>query len=1537
MPGAHRRWFVGFSLIIALGAAACSSSPRGSTSAAKPAATTRAKQSQAEREREAESRGAASTGVESERGRDGEKGHAPGGKTLPGSVHNDTSPPLRDIAPVRPPKTTGEGGTSRDEFLPHPKGGAPDGALQRKGPVTRSSVTLGTNVLGVGAGFSGPAGSFTVNSAPPDTNSAIGPNHLVEIVNSAFAIMNKSGTPVYGPAATNTLWSGFGGHCQTDDDGDGIVRYDRLAARWIISQFANASAKVGPYYECIAVSQTSDPTGAYYRYSFQYSNFPDYPKMGIWPDAYYVTYNMFTTSAFAGTKVCAMDRAKMMAGLAATQQCFDTSSSYGGLLPGDVDSATAPPLNAPNPIAGLGLTSTTMATWKFHVDWTTPANSTFTGPTNLTVASYTPACNGGTCVVQPGTTQKLDSLADRLMNRYAYRNFGDHESMVFTHSVTAGTGSGIRWYEFRMSGGNPVVYQQGTYAPDNSYRWMGSAAMDQAGNIALGYSLSSSVTKPSVMAVGRLSGDPLGTMTQTEATLQAGGGVQNSNSLTRWGDYASVTVDPVDDCTFWFSTEYLPSNGSFNWATRNASFQLSGCIKTAPGAPTIGTATPGDAQAGLTWTAPASDGGSTITGYVVTPYIGAVAQATQTFNSTATSQTVTGLTNATSYTFKVAAINAVGTGPQSAASNTVTPASAPGKPTNVSAVGGNAKATVSWEAPVSDGGSPLTGYSLRATSFGNPDVTADFDTSATTRALTGLTNGTTYNIIVSATNVVGSTDSDPSADVTPVATTVAGAPTGVSATAGVHQASVSWTAPADDGGTSLTGYVVTPYLGAVAQPASLFDASVTTRTVTGLTAGATYTFTVSATNAVGTGAESGPSSSVTLPDVPSAPAVTKAIPGNGSATVTWTAPASTGGAAITGYVVTPYISGAAQAQVVFNSTAKTQTVTGLTNGTTYTFRVAAKNAVGTGAESPDSGSVTAGSPLAPGFQTSQPGNATAKVAWTTPSNNGSSITGYRITPYIGTTPQAPQTFNTTATSDVVTGLANGTTYSFGVAAINGNGVGIEAVTTPIIVGTPTGPGFPTAVPGTTTARLTWAASVANGAPLQGYIVTPYIGSVAQTPVTFNSTSNVQVLTGFTVGTSYSFKIAAFNSIGTGPQSQTGVIIEGAPANPAFQSAMPGNTTANVIYLIPAANAAPLTSYTVWPVQGSTVLAPQVFNTPASQQLTVSGLTNGTTYSFRVAATNSVGTGPYATTKTVVVGAPTSPGFPSSQPGNGTAKVAWLAAGANGSPITSHVITPYIGTVAQTPQTFNNANLNDIVTGLTSGTTYTFKISAVNAVGASTPSTTTAIKVGTPTSPGFPNGAPLDSSAKVAFQPSVANGSPITGYVVTPVKGTTVLTPQTFNNTNTTQIVTGLVNGTTYTFRIAGINAVGTGPYGTTGAVKVGLPSAPTGVTATAGTGQATVSWTAPAANGSPISGYVVTPYIGGVAQSAQTFHSTATSRAVTGLTSGSSYTFKVAAINDVGTGAQSSASAATAPIGGPTKQATVRTASANERWYAPRW
>ena len=586
MPRPARRSPRGLILVAALVVGVVTASLVGS--AAPERATEQATERATERAVEQDRTGARMSGVEGAvdtPGTGSTSGPLPDGGFSATSVANDTSPPLRDATPQDVPRGLRRGldgeieeGAVRKDLSPHPKGGAPDPVAQRApaGPTT-ASATLGTSFDSVGNPLS------TVRWHPPDPNSAVGATQVVTVVNTDLVVQSKSGTVLYGPVGTSTVWSGFSGACSTTNDGDAVVRYDRTAARWVITQFANVDSYSGPYYECVAVSTSSDFTGSWYRYAYTFTDFPDYPKLSVWGDSYVITYNMFSAAgSWIGPKVCGMQRAAMLVGSPAAQQCYSLGGRYGSPLAADDDGVTAPPAGAAIPVVALDdQSSTTLPSWTVKFDWTTPANSVFTGPTSIAVAAFTPACNGGNCIAQPGTTNVLDSLGDRLMFRLAYRNFGSYESMVVAHSVTTGGVIGVRWYELRRtSGGALSVFQQGTYVPDATSRWMPSIAQDKVGNIAVGYSMSSASLFPSLGMAGRLVGDASGALGQPEVRLVTGGAAQvgsGGGALSRWGDYSSMNVDPADGCTFWYTGEYLKAGQSTAWSTRVSSFTLPGC------------------------------------------------------------------------------------------------------------------------------------------------------------------------------------------------------------------------------------------------------------------------------------------------------------------------------------------------------------------------------------------------------------------------------------------------------------------------------------------------------------------------------------------------------------------------------------------------------------------------------------------------------------------------------------------------------------------------------------------------------------------------------------------------------------------------------------------------------------------------------------------------------------------------------------------------------------------------------------------------
>jgi hypothetical protein len=497
--------------------------------------------------------------------------------TVGASVRNDTSPPLRDMKQAKL-RSKVEHEANENPKVPTNHKDSPDPVVQGANSLMAfAGLNVPSPILNFdGIGFPG----VSCNCAPPDTNGEVGATQYVQMVNEGYQVFNKTtGASVLGPSGITTLWSGFGGVCQTNGSGDPVVMYDQIANRWVITQFAGVSV---PTDECIAVSTTSDATGSYNRYDFHLgSNFFDYPHLSVWPDAYYMSMNVFNAAgtAFLGPQPFAFDRAKMLAGLPAT---FITTGVTGGAsedvyLPSDLDGSILPPAGAPAsfvefPSAGA------YRVFHFHVDFTTPANSTFTLFASPAAAGFSALCAATrSCVPQLGTTNRLDGIGDRLMFRLAYRNFGDHEALVGNYTVSSGGVAGIRWFELRNVTTGPVtVFQQSTYQPDTTWRWMGSAAMDQQGNLAVGYSASSASINPQIRYAGRLFTDPLNALTQGETTLFAGAGSQ-TGTLNRWGDYSDLTVDPVDDCTFWYTQEYIPSNGSNNWRTRIGSFKFAGC------------------------------------------------------------------------------------------------------------------------------------------------------------------------------------------------------------------------------------------------------------------------------------------------------------------------------------------------------------------------------------------------------------------------------------------------------------------------------------------------------------------------------------------------------------------------------------------------------------------------------------------------------------------------------------------------------------------------------------------------------------------------------------------------------------------------------------------------------------------------------------------------------------------------------------------------------------------------------------------------
>lgn len=434
---------------------------------------------------------------------------------------------------------------------------------------------------------------------PPDVNGDVGPNHFVQWVNLSIGVYDKAGNQLQAPSPGNSPWTGFGGPCESHNDGDPIVLYDQLADRWVFSQFALFTPEGG--HQCFAVSQTPDPLGPYYLYDYVLSpggGLNDYPKISVWPDGYYITINEFDASQnFAGAVAASVDRQSMLMGLPAAMVRFDvrspsTAETVFSLQPSHLEGRVPPPAGAPNYILNSMDDETWSSTpdpggdrynvWAFHVDWTDPENlSTLTGPVALPAPEFDAELCGyqRSCIQQPNGSG-LDSLGVMTMYRLAYRNLGTHEAMVLNHTVdVGGDRAGVRWAEIRNPSGSPELFQTGTYAPtDGLSRWMGSAAMDGRGNIAVGYSVSSSTTFPGLRYAARLASDPPGELGQGEAVLVNGSSSQDG--VERWGDYFAMSVDETDDCTFWFTGEYAGAATPGDWRTRIASFQLPLCTAT---------------------------------------------------------------------------------------------------------------------------------------------------------------------------------------------------------------------------------------------------------------------------------------------------------------------------------------------------------------------------------------------------------------------------------------------------------------------------------------------------------------------------------------------------------------------------------------------------------------------------------------------------------------------------------------------------------------------------------------------------------------------------------------------------------------------------------------------------------------------------------------------------------------------------------------------------------------------------------------------
>ena len=596
---------------------------------------------------------------------------------------------------------------------------------------------------------------------PPDTQGDVGLNYYFQMINCHFAIYQKNGsaTPVLGPSLLSVLFTGVGAPWEGTSDGDPIVLYDQGADRWLVSQFSLPNYPSSPFAMLVAISVTNDPTGSWYRYVYNFNGImPDYPKFGVWSDGYYLSVNQFTGAS--GPAACVWQRSKMLTGDPTAGFIYKNCSTAGGvMIPSDWDGINAPVSGEPNHFTFIS--GANLKIYDFHTDWVTVANSTCALAYTLTPAAFnTNFCTDSreACIPQPGTSTKLETLSDRLMFRVQYRNFGSYQTLVTSHSVNvASLQSGCRWYELRSTGSGAGwdIYQQGTWEPDAPNRWMPSIAMNGSGDIALGYSVSDGTsTYPSIRYTGRRSTDALGTMTVPEQTIIAGTASQGGGS--RWGDYAMMSVDPTDDLTFWFTSEYVQTAGSFNWKTRIASFKFSNnpvitttdATAITPTTATLnGTINPNGLAATyhFEWGTTTSYGNSTTT-----------VSAGSGTSAVPVSAPITGLTAGTTYHFRLTGVNSDGSTngndmsfTPGAAIVTTTAATAIAMTTATS--GGNV---------VSDGGGAVSVRGVCWATTANPTTAGSHTTDGAglgtfTSSLTGLTSNTLYHIRAYATNSYG--------------------------------------------------------------------------------------------------------------------------------------------------------------------------------------------------------------------------------------------------------------------------------------------------------------------------------------------------------------------------------------------------------------------------------------------------------------------------------------------------------------------------------------------------------------------------------------------------------------------------------------------------------------------------------------------------------------------------------------------------------------------------------------------------------------
>ena len=936
----------------------------------------------------------------------------------------------------------------------------------------------------------------------------------------------------------------------------------------------------------------------------------------------------------------------------------------------------------------------------------------------------------------------------------------------------------------------------------------------------------------------------------------------------------------------------------------------------APGAPTALSATAGSSHVALSWSAPTSNGGSAVSGYTVYRSSSPSAAATAIASGvTTTSYDDTTATAGSTYYYTVRATNAAGlTGPLSSQAS-ATPYAAPAAPTGLAATPVDGGVDLSWTAP-SGNGSAVSSYTVYRSSVSGDPGTAVAHPTATSFNDTGLANGTTYYYTVTATNAAGEGPGSTQTPATPRA--VPSAPTGAVAAPGDRSAALTWTAPTDDGGSTLTGYDV--YRSTDGTRGGLVGTPTTTRfDDVGLSNGTTYYYTVTATNAAGEGP--GVQVSTTPRTTPAAPTGLTATPQNSSTQLTWSAPGDDGGAPITGYTLYRSATAGDPGIAVAHPSTTSFTDTGLANGTTYYYTVTATNAAGEGPGATQTPATPRTAPSAVGGLTATPDDASVSLGWSTPSGNGSAISSYTV--YRSSVSGDPGTAiaHPTTTNFTDTGLTNGTTYYYTVTATNAAGEGPGSTQTPATPRTvPAAVAGLIANPGNATVALSWTAPSDDG----GATVTSYSvyrstdgsrGTLVGTP-----TATAFGDSGLVNGVTYYYTVAAVNVAGEGAAAQVSSKPRTKPGAPTGLAGKAQNTEVALTWSAPSSDGgATITGYTVYRSTTDGQLGSPIAH-PTGASFTDTGLINGTTYHYTVTATNAAGEGPDSSQVSATpLAVPNAPSSLAASAAANSVSMTWNAPADNGSAITAYAVyrsttSGVLGSPIAHP---TGSSFTD--TGLTNGTTYYYTVTATNAAGEGPDSgqvSTTPRTV--PSAPTAVSASFGDGTVSLTWAaPADDGGATVASYVV--YRSTDAsLGARIGTSTSTTYTDTGLTDGQTYYYTLAAVNEAGEGPGSVQRAVTPAtVPGAPTTLSAAASDQRVDLSWAVPANDGGrAVTSYKVYRSTDGVGWTALASTGT-TTWSDPRVTDGVSYDYAVSAVNAIGEGARTAAVTAT-PYGGAT-------------------